>query len=208
MPPLRDRGRALWRPRPVNRCRYQGETTKVTEWLLQGLNQRAYDVDNKTAGCRFEKKSIPRHLPRLSFHSPSGGEIRMTKKQMLLTSLLAAIPALGLVAALALAAIGGTAGSGMLWGLFGATLLLSIGALASPVVVFLLIPEGGVAATVSPDEASPEAATPTDSEVDAEELEEADVADDLGDFDDDDDFQVGDDADEEFDDFDDDEDFV
>jgi hypothetical protein len=105
----------------------------------------------------------------------------------------------------------------MLWGLFGATLLLSIGALASPVVVFLLIPEGGVAATVSPDEASPEAATPTDSEVDAEELEEAaadaeleeaDVADDLGDFDDDDDFQVGDDADEEFDDFDDDEDFV
>ena len=132
----------------------------------------------------------------------------MTKKQMLLTSLLAAIPALGLVAALALAAIGGTAGSGMLWGLFGATLLLSIGALASPVVVFLLIPEGGVAATVSPDEASPEAATPTDSEVDAEDLEEADVADDLGDFDDDDDFQVGDDADEEFDDFDDDEDFV
>ncbi|MEO2032183.1 MAG: hypothetical protein ABGZ35_08860 [Planctomycetaceae bacterium] len=142
----------------------------------------------------------------------------MTKKQMLLTSLLTAIPALGLVAAVShLASIGGTAGSGMLWGLFGATLLLSIGALASPVVVFLLIPEGGVAATVSPDEASPEAATPTDSEVDAEELEEAaadaeleeaDVADDLGDFDDDDDFQVGDDADEEFDDFDDDEDFV
>ena len=152
----------------------------------------------------------------------------MTKKQMILTSLLAAIPALGLIAALALAATGGAAGGGMLWGLFGATLLLSIGALASPVVVFLLIPEGGVAATVSPGEAPPVPGSSDDSEADVEELEdggeaaadddfefadddntdESDVAGDLGDFDDDDDFQIGDDADDEFDDFDDDEDFV
>ena len=64
----------------------------------------------------------------------------MTKKQFAATSMLGAIPAAGLIAALAMAALGGADFSFAMWGLFGATLLAGIVTLATPVAVFLLIP--------------------------------------------------------------------
>ena len=53
----------------------------------------------------------------------------MTKKQMLLTSLLAAVPAAGLIVAVFLALTSEVADGGMTWGLFGTTLLCSIATL-------------------------------------------------------------------------------
>ncbi len=115
----------------------------------------------------------------------------MTKKQMLLTSLLAAIPAAGLIIAVFLALISEVADGGMMWGLFGTTLLCSIGALAAPVVVFLLIPAEGTA--VSPDRTGSE---PGAADADVEDDEDFDTDDvhnagdgdaaDTVDFDDDD----------------------
>jgi len=145
----------------------------------------------------------------------------MSKNQLILTSFLTVIPAVGLIAALVLGATGGVAETAGMWGLFGATLLLSIGALASPVVAFLLIPgaadaedaavgtEAGEQESVAGEETDKfananELAEDGDFEVqDDDNGTEMEVASsgDMDDFDDDDDFQSGDD-------FDDDEDFV
>ena len=124
-----------------------------------------------------------------------------------------------------------------MWGLFGATLLLSIGALASPVVAFLLIPGAADAedATVGTEAGEQESAAgeetqDSDSNLQADgfanagglaedgdfEVQDDDDAvemevassDDMDDFDDDDDFQSGDESEVDFEDFDDDEDFV
>lgn len=130
----------------------------------------------------------------------------MTKNQMLLTSLLVAVPAVALIIAIALAALSGAAGGLMMWGLLGVTFLLSIVASASPVAVFLLIPDAAEAEAPVDSENSTDADADEDAFEDGE--EDTDAAADLGDFDDDDDFQIAENADEEFDDFDDDEDFV
>ncbi|MCH2210880.1 MAG: hypothetical protein MK110_06230 [Fuerstiella sp.] len=154
----------------------------------------------------------------------------MSKKQLILTSFLAVIPAVGLIAALVIGAIGGVAQTPGMWGLFGATLLMSIGALASPVVTFLLIPgaEDTEEATTEPDgdeeTQDSDANLEVDEFADADDIEdgedleiqedynsaETEVAssDEMDDFDDDDDFQAGDDVEVDFEEFDDDEDFV
>lgn len=125
----------------------------------------------------------------------------MTKKQMFLASLLAVIPAAGLIVAMFFAVINEVAGSGVMWGLFGTTLLCSIVALATPVVVSF-IPADKTAGGPS------EAAGKSDS-VDTDDGEDFDGdnaynaggvdADDFNDFDDDADFQDADDFDDDFD---------
>jgi len=128
----------------------------------------------------------------------------MTKKQMFLASLLAVIPAAGLIVAMFFAVINEVAGSGVMWGLFGTTLLCSIVALATPVVVSF-IPADKTAAGPG------EAARKSDS-VDTDDGEDfdgddaynaggvdADDSGDFDDFDDDADFQDADDFDDDFD---------
>ena len=125
----------------------------------------------------------------------------MTKKQMFLASLLAVIPAAGLIVAMFFAVINEVAGSGVMWGLFGTTLLCSIVALATPVVVSFIpadkTPGGPSEAAVK----SHSVYTDDGEDFDGDNAYNAGGvdADDFDDFDDDADFQDADDFADDFD---------
>jgi hypothetical protein len=155
----------------------------------------------------------------------------MTRNQFIATSsFLGFIPAAGLMAVIAFGVAGGASDFNLAtWVLYGATFITAILALASPVAVFFAIPKDADVATLPLSPAEPT----TDDSIDGEE-EVSGSSDTDGDFeayddesddydggatevanlegekkyDDDGDFQVGDEFEDEFDDFDDDEDFT
>jgi hypothetical protein len=148
----------------------------------------------------------------------------MNKKQFLASSLIPAVPAVGLIAVIALSVLNGTAGSSaMMWGLLGTTFVLAFGPLVASVAIMFFgagLPEVAAAGAVAPPPVAPPAPKPVeddeveepfdDGEFDDDEIEAA--GEEYDDFEDDEDFQSDDDfgdLDAEFpDDFDDDEDFV
>lgn len=102
----------------------------------------------------------------------------MTKKQFAATSLLASIPAIGLIVVLFPAALGGADFGIAMWGLWGATLVAAIVTSGMPVAVWLLIPSEDAVATAEPEELSSD----TDAGVEEEEDLEADEVEDSRSF--------------------------
>lgn len=121
----------------------------------------------------------------------------MSKKQVILLSLLAALPALGLLAALVMAGLDhGTQFSGVVWAIVAVSGLLVLATAASPVMLMAFYPaEGfGAMAPVPPPASSSPGSEPAaaddefdDDEFEDEELAEADGGEELFDdgFDDD-----------------------
>ena len=155
----------------------------------------------------------------------------MTKKQFIATSSVGAIPAIGLIVVLALGMLGSASEFSLAtWGLYVTTFIVAFFTFASPVAIVLLIPKDAGVATLpisppvepSTDDSivgDEELIDSSDTDGDFDEYEDesddydagaTEVAslDDDDEYEDDGDFQVGDDFEDEFDDFDDDEDFA
>ncbi len=92
----------------------------------------------------------------------------MTRKQLLATSSLAAIPAIGLMVALIIAVLNGLGGASFslpMWILFGITLVGAIIAFAMPVAIPFLIPADAKVTKATPDTAELDTLeSPDDSE--------------------------------------------